>query len=118
MLSPHPDPYEQMRGVIIDMETYNLAEQAGMFCESLRDALNGNTSPFDDTEFTFAADEPYQIEFIWDSGELRIKLCFMGDPDNSTWSVSEGRRRFRGAIGKDMGGSAESFIVSIKEIRG
>ena len=106
-----------MRGIIIDVETYNLAEQAGMFCESLKDAMDGDTSPFNETKFIFAADEPYEIDFIWDSGDLRIKLCFMGDPDNSTWSVSEGKRKFRGTIGDDRDASAKLFLETIREFR-
>ena len=117
MLSPNPDPYEQMRGVIIDVKTYNLAEQAGMFCESLREALGQDKSPFRDTEFFSTSDEPYELLFIWDSDDLRIKLCFMADPDNSTWSVSKGKKRFKGEIGKDRDTSARIFIDTVNKIR-
>ena len=40
-----------MRSYIVDMESYNLAEQAGMFCEALKDILGEDYSLFEDTKF-------------------------------------------------------------------
>ena len=42
---------EIMRSYIIDIETYSIAEQAGMFCESLKENLDD--SLFKDTTFCY-----------------------------------------------------------------
>lgn len=107
------DPVYVMRSYIIDVGTYSLAEQAGMFCEVLKEQLGGDFGLFEGTAFTYWADEPYEIDFIWDAGDVRIKLAFMGDPDNSVWSVIGGKNRFRGTIGRDMNESCRMFLGSV-----
>ena len=109
------NPADVMRSYIIDVETYGLAEQAGMFCEVLREQLS-DYSIFEDFEFTFYSDEPYELSFIWDCGDIRSKLTFLGDKDSSTWSVASSKKRFRGAIGEDMDSSCRSFLSSMNEI--
>ncbi len=108
------NPADVMRSYIIDMETLGLAEQAGRFCESLRDNLK-DVSCFDGFSFTYSADEPYEVHFIWDKGDTRIQLSFMGDPDDSVWSVISGKRRFRGSIG-DPEQSCVLFLRTISEM--
>ncbi|MBE6518155.1 MAG: hypothetical protein E7Z70_01245 [Thermoplasmata archaeon] len=109
------NPADIMRSYIIDAETYSLAEQAGKFCEVLREQLS-DLSLFEDFEFTFYSDEPYELSFIWDRGDIRSKLTFLGDKDDSTWSVTSSRKRFRGAIGNDMASSCRTFLSSMNEI--
>ncbi len=111
------NPADIMRSYIIDMDTYGLAEQAGKFCEAFREELGSDLSPFDGMEFTYSADEPYDAVFIWDIGEIRAKLSFLGDPDDSTWAVTSRRRRFRGAVSPDMRSAARSFIDRLGELR-
>ncbi len=107
------NPADIMRSYIIDVETYGLAEQAGMFCEELREQLGDDVSLFEGFEFIYSADEPYELDFIWDRGETRARLTFLGDPDDSTWSVVNRRQRFRGAIGRDLESSCRAFLNSI-----
>lgn len=102
-----------MRSYILDMESINLAEQAGMFCEALKDACEGDYSVFEGTEFIYSAEEPYEAVFIWDKGDIRAKLTFLGDPDNSTWSVVTPKKRLRGAIGDDKVSSCRLFLNAI-----
>ena len=105
---------EVMRSYIIDMETIGLAEQAGMFCESLKERLDD--SLFKDTKFCFHEDEPYEVDFIWDRDDLRIQLVFKGDADNSFWSIIKGKRRFKQAIGRDVDTSCSSFLETLREM--
>ena len=102
-----------MRSYILDMESINLAEQAGMFCEALKDVCEGDYSPFEGTEFIYSAEEPYEVVFIWDKGDIRAKLTFLGDPDNSTWSVVTPKKRLRGAIGADRVSSCRLFLNAL-----
>ena len=111
------DPVYVMRSYIIDMEDYPLAEQAGRFCEALREVCGGDYSPFDGMKFTYYGDPPYEETFIWDLGELRAKLTFLGDPDDSTWSVTTPKRRTRGAIGVERSTSCRDFIAAIVSFR-
>ncbi len=111
------NPADMMRSYIIDMETYGLAEQAGKFCEALRESMGEDLSLFYDTKFIYSAEEPYEAVFIWDLGDLRAKLTFMGDPDNSTWAVSSRKKRFRGAIGKDPNAACRLFLDSLRDTR-
>ena len=104
---------EIMRSYIIDIETYSIAEQAGMFCESLKENLDD--SLFKDTKFCYYEDEPYEVSFIWDRDELRIQLTFKGDSDDSTWLIINGKRRFRGQI-KDIENSCRTFLDTLKEM--
>ena len=104
---------EIMRSYIIDIETYSIAEQAGMFCESLKENLDDPL--FKDTKFCYYEDEPYEVSFIWDGDELRIQLTFKGDPDDSTWLIINGKRRFRGQI-KDIENSCRTFLDTLKEM--
>jgi len=106
-----------MRSYIIDIEDYPLAEQAGMFCETLKEFCDGDYSIFDGMEFTYYGDPPYEASFIWDLGDIRARLTFLGDADDSTWSVTSPKSRFRGAIGKDRVASCTEFIGSIKKLR-
>ncbi len=110
-------PVYQMRGFIVDAETYGLAEQAGMFCEALSEILGADLSLFDGFEFGCHMDEPYEMVFMWDRGSLRVKLSFLGDPDDSTWFVGDDRRRFRGAIGTDRCASCRRMLDSMRSIR-
>ena len=89
------EPCEDMRGCILDTETYNLAEQAGMFCDGLEPFQS--MADFSGTEFIFDADEPYEIYFEWRFGDVSAGLSFMADRDNSVWFVSsiQGRKRSR-----------------------
>lgn len=112
------DPSEIMRSYIIDLECYNLAEQAGMFCEALKELVPDHMAFFSDAEFTFYAEEPYELDFIWDVGDIRAKLTFMGDPDYSVWSVVSPRKRIRGAIGGDRHASCLEFLAAIERIMG
>ncbi len=111
------DPVYVMRSYVLDMETYNLAEQAGMFCEALKDVCDGDYSLFDGMEFLYSAEEPYEAVFIWDLGDIRAKLTFLGDPDNSTWSVVTPKKRLRGAIGKDQEASCRLFLEAIHNVK-
>lgn len=111
------DPSYVMRSYIVDMECYNLAEQAGMFCEALKDACGGDHPLFEGSEFIYSADEPYEAVFIWDIGEIRAKLTFLGDADDSTWSVVTPKKRFRGAIGSNRGASCRRFLDAISELK-
>ena len=111
------NPAEVMRSYIVDMETIGLAEQAGMFCEVMKEQLGDDWSLFDDTEFIYAPEEPYEVHFIWDRGEMRIKLSFMGDPDDSIWSVVNGKRRFKGMIGNDREASCRRFLECIISLK-
>jgi len=108
------DPVYVMRSYIIDMDTYNLAEQAGMFCEAMTEVCKGDYSLFEGMKFIYSAEEPYEAVFIWDEGDLRAKLTFLGDPDNSTWSVTTSKRRTRGAIGNDKTASCSLFLDALK----
>ena len=110
------NPAEVMRSYIIDMDTLNLAEQAGMFCEALKENLR-DLSPFEGTRFIYSPDEPYEVHFIWDKGDIRIQLSFMGDPDDSVWTVINGKRRFRGRIGNDRETSCREFLRAVDELR-
>ncbi len=107
------DPVYVMRSYILDMESINLAEQAGMFCEALKDACEGDYSLFEGTEFIYSAEEPYEAVFIWDKGDIRAKLTFQGDPDYSTWSVVTPKKRLRGAIGADRMSSCRLFLDAL-----
>ena len=107
------DPVYTMRSYIVDMESYNLAEQAGMFCEALKDILGEDYSLFEDTKFYYSAEEPYEAVFIWDRDDVRAKLAFMGDPDNSTWSVVSPKSRMRGPIGQDRYESCRKFLEAM-----
>ncbi len=107
------DPSEIMRSYIIDLECYNLAEQAGMFTEELKAIVPEYIDSFEGMEFTFYADEPYELDFIWDLGDVRAKLTFMGDPDNSVWSVVSPRKRCRGPIGDDRRSSCLRFLEAL-----
>jgi hypothetical protein len=111
------DPSEVMRSYIIDLECYNLAEQAGMFCEALKEAVTDFPDLFDGMRFDFYAEEPYELQFIWDVGDIRAMLTFKGDPDLSTWSVVCSRKRTRGAIGIDRSASCRRFLQSLSSIR-
>ncbi len=112
------DPVYTMRSYILDMESYNLAEQAGMFCEAMREVLDGDYSAFEGTEFYYSAEEPYEAVFIWDHSDIRAKLTFLGDPDNSVWSVVSPKARRRGPIGDDRHASCVGFIEALRSIRG
>jgi len=84
-----------------------------MFCE----ALKGHSEDFflfDGMDFIYSAEEPYEAMFIWDQGDLRAKLTFLGDPDNSTWSVTSPKRRLRGAIGSDREASCGLFLNALR----
>ena len=107
------DPVYVMRSYIIDMDTYNLAEQAGMFCEAMTEVCKGDYSLFEGMKFIYSAEEPYEAVFIWDEGDLRAKLTFLGDPDNSTWSVVTPKKRLRGAIGADRVSSCRLFLNAL-----
>lgn len=107
------DPVYTMRSYIVDMESYNLAEQAGMFCEAMKDILADDYSLFEGTKFYYSAEEPYEAVFIWDRDEVRAKLTFLGDPDNSTWSVVSPKSRMRGPIGYDRHESCASFLEAM-----
>ena len=111
------DPVYTMRSYIVDMESINLAEQAGMFCEAIKDILADDYSVFSDTKFYYSAEEPYEAVFIWDRGDVRAKLTFMGDPDNSTWSVVSPKTRMRGPIGQDRYESCRRFLDAIGKTR-
>jgi len=111
------DPVFTMRSYIIDMESYNLAEQAGMFCEAMKDTMDGDYSLFEGMQFIYSAEEPYEAVFIWDYQDLRAKLTFMGDPDNSTWSVAAPRIRRRGSIGKDRNESCKAFLEELRDVK-
>ena len=104
-------PSDMMRSYIIDMESLNLAEQAGMFCESLREC---DVSVFEGTKFYYSPDEPYAVHFIWDKDDMRIQLSFKADEDDSVWSVSNGGRRFKSPIGKDRDKACKEFIGTIE----
>jgi len=109
------DPSEVMRSYIIDLDCYNLAEQAGMFTEELKELVPEYINLFDGMKFTFYSEEPYELDFIWDSGDIRAKLTFMGDPDNSTWSVVSPRKRCRGPIGVDRRSSCIKFLETLTQ---
>lgn len=98
---------EIMRSYIIDMETYGLAEQAGMFCEYLGEY---DLSAFEGTKFCYSEDGPYGVHFIWDKGDLRIQLSFKADKDDSTWYIINGKKRFKRAIGNDPEKACIEFI--------
>lgn len=87
-----------------------------MFCEALKDTLAEDFSVFDDTKFYYSAEEPYEAVFIWDHGDVRAKLTFMGDPDNSTWSVVSPKTRMRGSIGKDRYESCRMFLGAMANV--
>ena len=106
---------EVMRSYIIDMETIGIAEQAGRFCESLKENLS-DTGIFEGTQFTYSSDEPYEAHFIWDKGDTRIQLSFMGDPDDSVWSIVCGKRRVKGLIGSDPEGSCKRFVDTLQQL--
>ena len=106
-------PSDMMRSYIIDMETLNLAQQAGMFCESLRGI---DVSAFEDAKFYYDADEPYAVHFIWDKEDMRIQFSFKADEDDSVWMVSRGRRRFRSPIGNDRDKACREFLEAVKEV--
>ena len=108
-------PSDQMRGYIPDIKTYGLAEQSGMFCEALRDCLS-DPALFDGMQFDYSIDEPYEVVYLWDLDDIRAKLTFMGDPDNSTWSVTSRKKRSRGAIGQDRHQSCKLFLDAIRDI--
>lgn len=110
------DPAFVMRSYIIDIETYGLAEQAGMFCEELKDRTAGGGSILQRMQFTYYSEEPYSVEFIWDLGELRVKLVFMGDRDNSVWSVSGKRIRMKGTIFPDVAKACTDFMTAVDSV--
>jgi hypothetical protein len=110
-------PADIMRSYILDIETIGLAEQAGMFCEALKDYLIEHGNPLEGMEFSYYADEPYQVSFIWDLGELRVGLTFMGDSDDSVWAVTTRRRRFRSAIGEDRANACREMMESLKVLK-
>ena len=104
---------EVMRSYIIDVETYNLAEQAGMFCEYL---CEQDLSAFEGTKFCYSPDEPYGVHFIWDKGDLRIQLSFKADKDDSTWYIINGKKRFKRPIGNDPEGSCREFVETLNSM--
>ena len=111
------DPTDQMRGCILDTKTYNLAEQAGMFCDGLSEALNERPMDFSGAEFTFDADEPYEIYFEWYFGDVKAGLSFMADRDESEWFVhrTDGKKmfRYRRSMKGDIWGSAAPFLEEL-----
>jgi len=104
---------EIIRSYIIDMETYNLAEQAGMFCECLGEC---NLSAFEGTKFCYSADEPYGVHFIWDKGDLRIQLSFKADKDDSSWYIINGKKRCRKTIGNDPEKACREFLDTLNDM--
>lgn len=108
------DPTEQMRYHILEMGTYNLAEQAGIFCDALGDAEGLSDIDFSTAEFVFDSDEPYEVYFEWFFGDVKAGLSFHADSDDSEWFVNServGKRsRNRGRIGEDRGISSREFV--------
>ena len=113
------EPWDQMRPCILDMRTYGLAEQAGMFCDGLENAHRGNPVDFSGSEFTFDSDEPYEVYFEWYFGDILAGVSFHGDRDDSEWFVNrtDGNRRFRfrQPVGDDTWGSAKPFLEQLSE---
>ena len=110
------DPTEQMRYHILEMDTYNLAEQAGMFCDAMNDILSSSGRMFPGSEFTFAYDEPYEVYFEWFFGDVKAGLTFTADRDDSEWFVNSGenmRRRMRMRIGDDTPCSTERLVDEV-----
>lgn len=112
------DPTGQMRHHILEMKTYNLAEQAGMFCDAMNDVLQGE--PFPENDFTFASDEPYEVYFEWYFGDVKAGLTFTADRDDSEWFVNseDGRRRMRSHVGSDVPESARRFLEELGSVLG
>ncbi len=109
------DPAAVMRSYVIDISTYGLAEQAGMMCEAMKELIGAGQPWPDGMEFTYYDEEPYVVEFIWDRGDMRAKLCFHGDKDDSVWSVVCGRRRNRGTIFPDIYASCRLFLEAVHD---
>ena len=113
------DPSEQMRGCILDMKTYNLAEQAGMFCDGVSEHLAGMDIDFSDSEFVFDSDEPYEVYFEWYFGDVRAGICFRADRDESDWFVNrtDGVKmyRYRRTVGEDIWGCSVPFLEKLAE---
>ena len=111
------DPSERMRYDILETKSYPLAEQAGMFCDSLSTLLDGDFSLFDGLEYRFEPDEPYEIHFGWYADGLDAQLGFFADPDNSFWAVTKGGRRRKGRAYGDPEALCGQFLDALRELR-
>ncbi len=119
---PHPrlcgmnDPSEQMRYHILETKSYPLAEQAGMFCDSLSTLLDGDFSLFDGLEYRFEPDEPYEIHFGWYGNGMDVQLGFFADSDYSNWTVTRGGKRRKGRAYGDPEALCRDFLDAIREL--
>ncbi len=112
------DPTEQMRYHILETKTYNLAEQAGIFCDALGESMEACPVDFSGAEFIFDSDEPYSIYFEWFFGDVKAGLSFLADRDESSWFVNLLRdgdhRRIRNRIDGEYGKASLGFLRSIE----
>lgn len=102
----------EMRELIIGLDTFNLAEQAGIVCDTLDDIVVPDVD-LSVAQFIFEADEPYEVYFEWRFGDVCAGFSFLADRDESSWFVNDRRRRLRRPISGRYIECASEFIEEL-----